>query len=838
MAVYNIIYGNTADCSAEGFGSTYSTARLNTASSSLAPNATLNIRNTFSSPTYTIRQVFLQFDLSSIPSGSGTGRLSLNGLTSGSATGTIEIAEVSSLSNKISGASLPTPIGSCVNPTTDGRFGPSIADISTLTRSATFKLICFFQSERLNVAPTTNDPSVVIDAADQTGTTSDPYLVIYFGSPWEFVGVSNEVAVATTAHALVTTGISGTLAAGDLLVACITSRIASTTSVTLPTGGEWTLVSEQKNNNTATNTTAAASGLMAYCVRGASNPNLTFTHPVAPSQAQGRIVAYRNVNTSSPKDTQTSFTTTSVTAVSGTGLTTTQIEDLIVAMACGGQEATWSAFNATDPAGASGATVTTAPTTTWSERADSAVTTGADGSLAIFDAVKLTSGATGNLTATASLQALHVVIAGAFKIAAAATTGTGTPTGQAGAASGAGISSSDGTGTPAGQAATASGVGTAGDAAVTGMGAAAAGAAVVSGVGISASTGTGALAAQVATTAGVGASASSGTGSLTGQAATVAGVGVAASSGAGALVEQNSTASGAGTVASTGTGTLDAQAATVAGTGLSVAAAIGALEGAAATVAGAGVSASTGTGSVVAGSAEVAGAGTAAAANSGALVAQAATVEGLGVSASIGSGALQAGAATIAGAGLVASTGTGALVAGAVAVAGDGTVIEEGVAVGVGALVAGAATISGAGDVTGEVAPPVSVGGGGIYRPTQPFPVEGVGYAILPQLEGEAVGLVVAAGVGIGALPTLVGTSDGTVDGVGRSAARLAIKAAATGERGQAGAAIAVLKGFTVLSAGAAGVRGSGSAVITLKGVAIGQHDDDEAAIMAILLAA
>ena len=251
------------------------------------------------------------------------------------------------------------------------------------------------------------------------GTTNDPFRQIYLGSLGKFVGVSNEVAVATTAHALVTTGISGTLQAGDLLVACITSRIASTTSVTLPTGGEWTLVSEQKNNNTATNTTAAASGLMAYCVRGASNPNLTFTHPVAPSQAQGRIVAYRNVNTTSPKDTQTSFTTaTAITAVSGTGLTTTQIEDLIVAMACGGQEAAWSAFNATDPAGASGATVTTAPTTTWSERADSAVTTGADGSLAIFDAVKLTSGATGNFTATASVSAGHVVIAGAFKITA------------------------------------------------------------------------------------------------------------------------------------------------------------------------------------------------------------------------------------------------------------------------------------------------------------------------------------------------------------------------------------------------------------------------------------
>jgi len=34
------------------------------------------------------------------------------------------------------------------------------------------------------------------------------------------------------------------------------------------------------------------------------------------------------------------------------------------------------------------------------------------------------------------------------------------------------------------------------------------------------------------------------------------------------------------------------------------------------------------------------------------------------------------------------------------------------------------------------------------------------------------------------------------------------------------------------------GVRGSGSGVITLKGAATGRHDDDEAAILAFLLAA
>ena len=132
----------------------------------------------------------------------------------------------------------------------------------------------------------------------------------------------------------------------------------------------------------------------------------------------GRIVAYRNVNTSSPKDTQTSFTTaTASTAVSGTGLTTTQIEDLIVAMACGGQEAAWSCVQRDRSGGCVGRDQSPPRRRRRGWSAPTAVTTTVPTlRSAIFDAVKLTAGATGNLTATASVAAGHVVIAGAFKI--------------------------------------------------------------------------------------------------------------------------------------------------------------------------------------------------------------------------------------------------------------------------------------------------------------------------------------------------------------------------------------------------------------------------------------
>jgi len=137
------------------------------------------------------------------------------------------------------------------------------------------------------------------------------------------------------------------------------------------------------------------------------------------------------------------------------------------------------------------------------------------------------------------------------------------------------------------------------------------------------------------------------------------------------------------------------------------------------------------------------------------------------------------------------------------------------------------------------VEPPIVISVGGTYRPQFPLPVEGVGYAILPQLEGEAIGLVVGVGSGAGNLPRPTGAGTGTVGVAGRSAARLAIKAAALGDRGQVGAADVVLKGLSVAGAGVAGARGSGAGVVRgLSGEATGRHDDDEATVIAFLLAA
>jgi hypothetical protein len=107
---------------------------------------------------------------------------------------------------------------------------------------------------------------------------------------------------------------------------------------------------------------------------------------------------------------------------------------------------------------------------------------------------------------------------------------------------------------------------------------------------------------------------------------------------------------------------------------------------------------------------------------------------------------------------------------------------------------------------------------GGRAQPRRPLPVYGVGYGVLPELWGEA---------------------HGTVGVVGKSAAQLPVHANAVGACGQAGNAAVMLKGLAVAGKGAIGTRGTGSGMIVkFSGTATGQQDDDEAAVIAFLLAA
>jgi hypothetical protein len=228
--------------------------------------------------------------------------------------------------------------------------------------------------------------------------------------PW---GVPKVGAVATVASGNITPAIPGTAGVGDLLVACIAAR--GNAAFTLP--ANWNLVATQQSSGDTDATNGIASGLMAWIILGETSPSTTFTR-TGGDLALARIIAYSGA-ADSPYDTGSANTLAVASATATTpGITTAEDDTLLVAMTSAGDNLTASAFDAaTDPTTASGATdTTTAPTDgTWIERADSGSGTGADGALAIADAVKATAGATGDFQATISVSARHVMIVGAFK---------------------------------------------------------------------------------------------------------------------------------------------------------------------------------------------------------------------------------------------------------------------------------------------------------------------------------------------------------------------------------------------------------------------------------------
>lgn len=193
-------------------------------------------------------------------------------------------------------------------------------------------------------------------------------------------------------------------AQGDLYVATISYR--SNAAFTLPSGGEWTLVDEENSGNTTANSTGSiGSGLMAYCIRGSSEPNFVFTR-TGGDIALGRVVAYTPGAGETVTLDQASGNTlgSASTTVTTTGVTTTEDLALVVMAECLARSTTASRARATDP-----------DEFIWRERADSSTTTGADCGLAISDATKFAAGATGTLTYTAGSSARHVCIVGAFK---------------------------------------------------------------------------------------------------------------------------------------------------------------------------------------------------------------------------------------------------------------------------------------------------------------------------------------------------------------------------------------------------------------------------------------
>lgn len=240
---------------------------------------------------------------------------------------------------------------------------------------------------------------------------------------WSIVGLNTAVAVASGNVAM---SEPAGVASGDLLVACIGYR--SNVAFTLPT--DWILCDESNTGNTATNASGVGSAVMAYIIRGASAPALTFNR-TGGNAAIGRIVAYRGVDQVSPFIAASA----AVATASSTGLTIPTFTasraagDLVVVMFGGGGDTTLTSMGS--PTGAtSGATdTTTAPGAAAQERQDSLTTSGADTTLAIVDGVYQDSaGVSGNFAATFAGAFWHAGVAAIFK---GDTGGGGGPTSNA-----------------------------------------------------------------------------------------------------------------------------------------------------------------------------------------------------------------------------------------------------------------------------------------------------------------------------------------------------------------------------------------------------------------------
>lgn len=226
---------------------------------------------------------------------------------------------------------------------------------------------------------------------------------------WDFVSVSTYAEVGS---GNLTLNAPANIQEGDLLVACIAYR--SNVAFTLP--ANWNLVATQQSSGDTDATQGIASGVMAWIVRGASNPSFTFTR-TGGDVAQGTILAYRG-QASSPYDTGGAATLGAIGEPSLAGISTAEANELLVAMVSSGDNSSMVSFDAvTSPNVASGATDTsTEPTSeTWIERFDRGSNTGADTGLAVADAIKPASGSTGTFSADAQTTTRSVFIVAAFK---------------------------------------------------------------------------------------------------------------------------------------------------------------------------------------------------------------------------------------------------------------------------------------------------------------------------------------------------------------------------------------------------------------------------------------
>jgi hypothetical protein len=236
---------------------------------------------------------------------------------------------------------------------------------------------------------------------------------------WTFVGVTEAAVTAAASTSYTLTEPAG-VAQGDLLIVDFAVRGA-----VIFTNAAWTFAQSDTGGNTTNATTAADTSFQAgYCIRGASAPSYVFTRAGTGSRGLGTVRAYRSNKGAPVFDTSTKLaqTTASATITMNPSVTTATTNELItsgvyMARAAGVADNASNMVGATNLTGASGTINTSiAPQiSTWTERSDRGNATSPSVSLACYDAVKPTSGATGSLSVTGPASALNGMVVMAFR---------------------------------------------------------------------------------------------------------------------------------------------------------------------------------------------------------------------------------------------------------------------------------------------------------------------------------------------------------------------------------------------------------------------------------------
>lgn len=230
---------------------------------------------------------------------------------------------------------------------------------------------------------------------------------------WTFVGKSD---VAVDASGDYTLSEPTGAQQDDILVVDIAIR-----SNVLHTNADWTFPQSDSSGNTTNNTTGSiVSYQTGYCIRGASPPSYVFAK-TGGSRCLATVRAYRSSRAGTPSfDTsaEVAMGSAGTTVTLSGGISTAEVGELLVTGVFGARANTVSNMDgATEVTGNSGSTDTTTQPVrgTWTERSDRNNGTSPTVALACFDAVKISAGSTGDLTATESQSARHGMTVMAFK---------------------------------------------------------------------------------------------------------------------------------------------------------------------------------------------------------------------------------------------------------------------------------------------------------------------------------------------------------------------------------------------------------------------------------------